>query len=148
MSSGRQIRTAAALLSATGAASASMIAARMPAFSSPTDVLSTWHLSEARRMTSEKINAASECMRSASAELALLPSRMLMISVRPSSRTAAGWMNAWQQAAVCRGFEEPSVAVVDDHRADAIAIKQVRFLSRHASGRAAQRRLAATATSR
>lgn len=99
MPSRNETRTATALLNATGAASANVIAARLLAFSNPATVLSPWHQSEAKRMTSEKINAASEGMFSASAELAMLPCRMLMISARPSSWTPTGWMNAWQDAA-------------------------------------------------
>lgn len=99
MPSPRQTRTATALLHATGAASANVIAARVLAFSNPATVLSPWHQSEARRMTAEKISAASDGLFAASAELAMLPSRMLMISARPSSWTPAGWINAWQETA-------------------------------------------------
>ena len=93
-----QARTAAALLHATGTASASVISARMLAFSNPATVLSPWHRSEAQRMTSEKVEAMGDGMRAASMELALLPSRMLMISARPTSWTPAGWMGAWTEA--------------------------------------------------
>ena len=99
MASRNQISTATTLLNATGSASANVIAARMLAFSNPATMLSPWHQAEAKRMTSEKMNAASEGMLSASAELAMLPSRLLMISARPSSWTTAGLMNAWQEAA-------------------------------------------------
>lgn len=91
--------TAVALLNATGSASASVIAARMLAFSNPATVLSPWHQSEAQRMTSEKVDAMNAGMRAASIELALLPSRMLMIGARPASWTPAGWMGACTQAA-------------------------------------------------
>lgn len=99
MPSPRQTRTATALLSATGAASVNVIAARVLAFSNPATVLSPWHQSEAKRMTAEKITAASDGLLAASAELAMLPSRMLMISARPATWTPAGLINAWQQAA-------------------------------------------------
>ncbi len=95
----RQVRTAADLLNTTGNATASVIAARMLAFSNPANVLSPWHQSEAHRMTSEKIKATRDGMSSASAELALLPMRMLSIASRPSSWTPAGWMDAWMAGA-------------------------------------------------
>ena len=99
MSSRHQARTASALLQATGAASASVIAARMQAFSNPAPVLSTWHQSEARRMASEKIGAAGEGLLAAGAELALLPYRALQLAVRPAAWTPAGWLDAWMDAA-------------------------------------------------
>ncbi len=98
MSSRRQTRTAAALLNATGAASANVIATRMLAFSNPATMLSPWHQSEAKRMTSEKINAASEGMLAANAALAMLPYQMLKLGMRPSSWSPSGWMTAWQDA--------------------------------------------------
>lgn len=94
-----QARTAAALLNATGNASASVITSRMLAFSNPATMLSPWHQSEAQRMGSEKIDAIHAGMRAASVELTLLPSRMLMIGARPSSWTPTGWMNACMDAA-------------------------------------------------
>jgi hypothetical protein len=93
-----QARTAAALLHATGSASASVISARMMAFSNPATAMSPWHQSEARRMTSEKVDAISDGMRAASMELALLPTRMMMIGARPASWTPTGWMGAWTEA--------------------------------------------------
>ena len=60
MPSRHQARTAADLLTATGNASAHVIAARMLAFSDPASALSKWHQAEAQRMTSEKVGAASE----------------------------------------------------------------------------------------
>jgi len=95
----RQARAAASLLSATGSASASVIAARMLAFSRPSGVLSPWHQSEVRRMASEKLDAASQGLVSASMELSLLPYRLLQLGARPSAWTSAGWMNAWMEAA-------------------------------------------------
>jgi hypothetical protein len=99
MSSRHQARTASALLHATGAASASVIAARMQAFSNPATVLSPWHQSEARRMASEKIGAAGECLLAAGAELVLLPYRALQLAARPAAWTPAGWLDAWMDAA-------------------------------------------------
>ncbi len=97
MSSRHQIRTATALLNATGAASANVIATRMLAFSNPVTLLSPWHQSEAKRMSSEKIEAASDGMIAASAALGLLPYKMLQVGMRPSSWSASGWMNACQE---------------------------------------------------
>ena len=94
-----QARTAAALLNATGNASASVIASRMLAFSNPATMFSPWHQSEAKRMSAEKVDAMQDGMRAASMELALLPSRMLMIGARPASWTPNGWMNACVDAA-------------------------------------------------
>ena len=94
-----QVRTAAALLNATGSASASVIASRMLAFSNPATMLSPWHQSEAKRMSSEKVDAMHAGMRAASMELALLPSRMLMIGARPSSWTPNGSMTACMDTA-------------------------------------------------
>ena len=91
--------TAVALLNATGRASASVIAARMLAFSNPATVLSPWHQSEAQRMTSEKVDAMNAGMRAASIELALLPARMLMIGARPAAWTPDGWMTACMDTA-------------------------------------------------
>lgn len=99
MSSRRQTRTATELLNATGAASANVIARRVLAFSNPATVLSPWHQSEAKRMTSEKINAASEGMAAANTALAMLPYQMLKIATRPSAWTPSGWMHACQDAA-------------------------------------------------
>ena len=65
MSSRRETRAATALLHATGAAAASVIAARVQAFSDPATLLSPWHQSEARRMTAEKLDAASQGMQAA-----------------------------------------------------------------------------------
>lgn len=98
MSSNRQTRTATALLNATGAASANVITARMLAFSNPAKVLSPWHQSEAKRMTSEKVNAASEGLLAANAALAMLPYQMLKLGMRPSAWTPSGWMSACQDA--------------------------------------------------
>lgn len=99
MSSRDQARSAAALLNATGSASASVIAARVLAFSNPATMFSPWHQSEAKRMTSEKVDAMHAGMRAASIELALLPSRMLMIGARPASWTPNGWTTACMDAA-------------------------------------------------
>lgn|GEM_PF-1001990 len=98
MSHRRQARAAASLLSATGSASASVIVARMLAFSHSSGVLSPWHQSEVRRMASEKLDAASEGLLSAGMELSMLPYRMLQLGARPSAWTPAGWMNAWMDA--------------------------------------------------
>ena len=94
MPSRPETRAATALLHATGTAAASVIAARLQAFSDPATLLSPWHQSEARRMTSEKLDAASQGMQAAGIELALLPARMLMIGARPAAWTPAGWMTA------------------------------------------------------
>ncbi|MEO6226609.1 MAG: hypothetical protein ABIO61_01960 [Thermomonas sp.] len=99
MSSRNESCTGNTLFNTIGTASANVIAARMLAFSNPATVLSPWHQSEARRMTSEKLDAASEGMREASVELAMLPSRLLMISATPSAWTPSGWMSAWEDAA-------------------------------------------------
>ena len=99
MPSRRETRAATALLHATGAAAASVIAARVQAFSDPATLLSPWHQSEARRMTAEKLDAASQGMQAAGIELALLPARMLMIGARPAAWTPAGWMTACNDVA-------------------------------------------------
>ncbi len=99
MPSRYQARTAADLLTATGNASARVIAARMLAFSDPTGALSPWHQAEAQRMASEKLGAASEGLLSAAAELATLPLRMLQLAARPAAWTASGWMDAWMAGA-------------------------------------------------
>ena len=99
MSSRRQTRTATELLNATGAASANVITRRVLAFSNPATVLSPWHQSEAKRMTSEKINAVSEGMAAAHTALAMLPYQMLKIGTRPTAWTPSGWMQACQDAA-------------------------------------------------
>ena len=94
-----QARTAASLLNATGNASGRVIAARMLAFSNPATALSPWHLAEAQRMTSEKLDAGRDGAVSAWMELAMLPSRMLQLAARPSAWTPAGAMNAWADMA-------------------------------------------------
>lgn len=99
MSSRRQTRTATALLNATGKASANVIATRMLAFSNPAKLLSPWHQSEARRMSEEKLHAASDGLLAASAELGMLPLRMMQLSMKPTTWSANGWANAWQEAA-------------------------------------------------
>ncbi|RZA21156.1 MAG: hypothetical protein EOP93_03875 [Lysobacteraceae bacterium] len=99
MPSRHQARTAVSLLNTTGSAAASVIAARVLAFSNPANLLSPWHQSEARRMTGEKLEAASAGMIAAGAELAMLPYRMLQVGVRPASWTPAGWMGAWMEGA-------------------------------------------------
>ncbi len=99
MPSRNETRTATALLHATGAASAKVIAARMLAFSNPAAVLSPWHQAEAKRMTSEKLQAASEGLLAASAQAAMLPYKLLQIGARPSSWSANGAITAWQDAA-------------------------------------------------
>ena len=98
MSSHHQTRKAAALLNATSTASAKVIAARILAFSNPASVLSPWHQSEAKRMTSEKITAASDGIVAASNAAAKLPYKMLQLGMRPSSWSPTGWMSAWQDA--------------------------------------------------
>jgi hypothetical protein len=92
-------RSTAALLNATAAASASVIAARMLAFSNPATALSSWHQSEAQRMSSEKVAAARDGALSAGAELCLMPARLLQLAARPASWTPAGWMDAWMEGA-------------------------------------------------
>jgi len=94
-----QTRTATALLNATSTASANVIAARMLAFSNPATMLSPWHQSEAKRMTSEKVTAAKKGMLAANTALAMLPYQMLQLGMRPSSWTASGLFGAWQDAA-------------------------------------------------
>lgn len=98
-SSNRQARAAAKLLTATGSASASVIAARMLAFSNPATVMSSWHQAEAQRMTSEKLAAGSDGILAAGTELARLPGRMLELAARPSTWTPMGWMHAWTEGA-------------------------------------------------
>ena len=99
MPSRHKARTAASLLNATAAASASVIAARMLAFSNPATALSPWHQSEARRMSSEKLAATRDGARAATLELSLLPYRMWQLASRPASWTATGWFDAWTQGA-------------------------------------------------
>lgn len=99
MPSRRSARTAAALLSTTGTASASVVAARMRAFANPATALSPWHQSEAQRMGSEKLEAAGAGMLAAASEMAMLPMRLLQLGARPSTWTPGGWMNAWIEGA-------------------------------------------------
>lgn len=95
----RHARNAATLLTVTGSASASVIAARMLAFSNPATAMSPWHLAEAQRMSSEKLDAGKAGLLAASAELAMLPGRMLQLAARPSAWTPNGLMNAWMEGA-------------------------------------------------
>jgi len=95
----RQARSAAALLNTTAAASASVIAARMLAFSDPASAFSPWHRSEAQRMSSEKLAAARDGAISATLELSLLPWRMWQLASRPAASTPSGWMEAWMRGA-------------------------------------------------
>lgn len=95
----RQARTSVSLLTAAGSASASVIAARMLAFANPATAMSPWHLAEAYRMSSEKLDAGKAGLLAASAELAMLPGRMLQLAARPSAWTPNGWMNAWVEGA-------------------------------------------------
>ncbi|MES2858620.1 MAG: hypothetical protein V4704_05515 [Pseudomonadota bacterium] len=95
----RQARAAATLLTATGTASASVIAARMLAFSNPATAMSPWHLAEAQRMSSEKLDAGNAGLLAASSEMAMLPARMLQLAARPSAFTPTGWMNFWMEGA-------------------------------------------------
>jgi hypothetical protein len=88
-------RSTAALLNATAAASASVIAARMLAFADPATSLSAWHRTEALRMSSEKLAAARDGALSATLELSMLPFRMWQLAARPSAWTPAGWLDAW-----------------------------------------------------
>lgn len=95
----RQARAAAKLLTTTGNASASVIAARMLAFANPAAPLTPWHRAEAQRMGAEKLTATGEGMLSAGMELAWLPYRMLQLGARHSAWTPSGWMNAWTEGA-------------------------------------------------
>lgn len=99
MPSRRETRAATALLNATGNAAASVIAARMQAFSNPATLLSPWHQSEAWRMTEEKVDAVTDGMQAAGMAMALLPARLLMIGARPASWTPGGWMAACSDVA-------------------------------------------------
>lgn len=99
MPSHRKARTAAALLNETAAASASVIAQRMLAFSDPATMLSAWHRSEAQRMSSEKFAAARDGAIAATMELALMPTRLWQVAARPATWTPAGWMGAWMEGA-------------------------------------------------
>jgi len=99
MSSRHKARTAATLLNATAAASASVIAARMLAFSNPATAFSPWHQAEAQRMSSEKLAATRDGALSATAELSLMPYRLWQLASRPASWTPAGWFDAWTQSA-------------------------------------------------
>lgn len=99
MSPRRNVRAAAALLGSTGAASASVIAARLQAFSAPSGAWSAWHQSELQRMVTEKFDAAGEGARAAGMELAMLPYRMLQLGAGPAPWTPAGWMDAWMRLA-------------------------------------------------
>jgi hypothetical protein len=92
-------RSAATLLNATAAASASVIAARMLAFSNPATALSPWHRSEAQRMSAEKLAAARDGAVAATLELSLLPFRMWQLASRPAAWTPAGWLDAWTHGA-------------------------------------------------
>jgi hypothetical protein len=92
-------RSTAALLNATAAASASVIGARMLAFSDPSTALSAWHRSETLRMSSEKLAAARDGALSATLELSLLPWRMWQLARRPAAWTPAGWLDACTRGA-------------------------------------------------
>jgi hypothetical protein len=95
MPSRHHSRAAAVLLNASGAAAASVIAARALAFSTPTRPWSPWHHSELLRMGTEKLEAVNAGMYSAGMELAMLPYRMMQVGVRPASWTPAGCLGAW-----------------------------------------------------
>ena len=95
----RQFRAAVKLLDTTSSASASVIAARMLAFSNPATLLSPWHQAEAQRMSSEKLAAGSQGLVSAGVEMAMLPYRVLQLGARPAAWTPAGCMSAWIDAA-------------------------------------------------
>ena len=99
MSHRQQLRTASALCTATGAAAASVIAARMLAFADPAAASSAWHRAESQRMAAEKVGAASDGMLAAGAELALLPMRLMHLAARPATWTPGGWADAWMDAA-------------------------------------------------
>lgn len=94
----RQAKAAVDLLGATGNASASVIASRLLAFSDATTAMSPWHQTEARRMVEEKVDAMQSGMLAASAELAMLPFRMLTLFTPAAMRTPTHSMNSWLAA--------------------------------------------------
>ncbi|TDK24381.1 hypothetical protein E2F46_08855 [Luteimonas aestuarii] len=87
------------LLTTASAASASVIAARMLAFSTPGGPWSPWHASELRRMGTEKVAAVNAGMAAAGMELAMLPYRLMQVGARPASWSATGSLDAWMAMA-------------------------------------------------
>lgn len=94
----RHARAASRLLQDTGDAAASVIGARILAFAEPASLHSAWHRDEARRMTTEKLEATSAGMTAAWIELALLPGRLLQVAARPAAWTPQGWAGSWMEA--------------------------------------------------
>lgn len=95
----RHTRAAPRLLQDTGSAAASVIGARLLAFSGPAGAHSAWHRDEALRMSTEKLQAGGAGMLAAWIELALLPGRLLQVTARPAAWTPTGCIAAWMDAA-------------------------------------------------
>ena len=91
----KHARTAARLLADTSSASASVVSARVLAFSNPFDFMSRHQQREMSRMVSEKVKAGYEGWMAASAELAAMPFRLLQATARPSAFTPAVAMETW-----------------------------------------------------
>jgi hypothetical protein len=92
-------RTAAKLMVDIGSASASVVSARLLAFSNPFDVMSRQQQRELSKMASEKVEAGYDGWMAASAELAAMPLRLLQATPRPFAFTPAVAMETWMALA-------------------------------------------------
>jgi hypothetical protein len=95
----KHARTAARLLVDTGSASASVVSARLLAFSNPLDFMSRQQQRELSKMVSEKVQAGYDGWMAASAELAAMPFRLLQGTARPPAFTPAVAMETWMALA-------------------------------------------------
>ena len=95
----KHARTAAKLMVDIGSASASVVSARLLAFSNPFDVMSRQQQRELSKMASEKVEAGYDGWMAASAELAAMPLRLLQATARPFVFTPAVAMETWMALA-------------------------------------------------
>jgi hypothetical protein len=91
----KHARTAAKLMVDTGSASASVVSARLLAFSNPFDFMSRQQQREVSRMVSETLKAGLDGWMAASVELAAMPWRLLQATARPPAFTPAVAMETW-----------------------------------------------------
>jgi hypothetical protein len=91
----KHARTAARLMADTGSASASVVSARLLAFSNPFDFMSRHQQREVSKMVSEKVKAGFDGWMAASAEMVAMPFRLLQATARPSAFTPVVAMETW-----------------------------------------------------
>jgi hypothetical protein len=91
----KHARTAAKLMVDTGSASASVVSARLLAFSNPFDFMSRQQQREVSRMVSEKLKAGLDGWMAASVEMTAMPWRLLQATARPPAFTPAVAMETW-----------------------------------------------------